>query len=49
MDQRNIIESSEINTYAYGQLIYKKRDKNTPCKKAVSSTTGVKAGQPHVN
>ena len=48
-DQRNRLESPEVNLHTYSQLIFDKGGKNIKWEK-VSSSSGVgKAGQPHVN
>ena len=49
IDQRNKIESPEINVHTYGHLIFDKRGKNTHCRKEVSSKSGAgKTDQPRV-
>ena len=48
MHQWNNIESSEINPYVYGQLIYNKKAKTINVERTISLTDGVvKAGQPN--
>ena len=49
IDQRNKVESPEINPHTYGHLIFDKRGKNTHCRKEVSSKSGAgKTDQPRV-